>query len=308
MKPAARRARGQILALTLAAGAAVLLLHRVSGIAGLAPADFVAGGPDALEFCDPTNPRFLAVVARSSPVTLTLTTAQAARTGAETRVELTLRTASGKPIGRSDLATTAGEKMHLWLVDPTLRDFHRAIPQPGLVTGRWSFAFTPRAAGLYRIFVDFTPVVTAREIYASVDLAVAPRAAGPNPGEPGRTEPLGLTAERAGYHFILAPSAAPVYARQLLALQFTAERIGGGMVPLVATRGAFVHLIAFDEHRTGFANLADDARPGGVPPDPFHPGAAFRVTFADPGRYVLWSWFLLGGQEVAVPFSLQVLP
>ena len=88
----------------------------------------------------------------------------------------------------------------------------------------------------------------------------------------------------------------------------TGPTTGGGMVPLVAVKGAFVHLIAFDDHRTGFANLADEARPGGAPPDPFHPTATFRVTLADPGRYVLWSWFLLGGREVAVPFGLHVLP
>ena len=304
MKPAANRARRQILGITLAAAAAVLLLHLFPGISGLAPTDFVAGGPNALEFCDPTNPRFLPVVARTSPVSLTLTTARPARAGTESAVELTLRTATGKPIGRSELAATAGEKIHLWLVDPTLRDFQRAVPKPGFAPGRWTFAFTPQLAGVYRIFADFTPAVTAQEIYASVDLPVA--ASGASPAAP--RAPPGLSADRGGIRFALVPSATPVYARQPLALQFTAERAGGGMVPLVAAQGAFVHLIAFDDRRTGFANLTDEARPSGAPPNPFHPGASFRVTFADPGRYVLWSWFLLGSRETAVPFSLQVLP
>jgi len=304
MKPAANRARRQVIGLTLAAAAAVLLVHLFPGISGLVPSDFVAGGPNALEFCDPTNPRFLPVVARTSPVSLTLTTPRPARAGTESPVELTLRTATGKPIGRSELAATAGEKIHLWLVDPTLRDFQRAVPQPGLAPGRWTFAFTPELAGVYRIFADFTPAATAQEIYASVDLPVSSAAAAP----PGPRTPPGLSADRGRYRFALIPSATPVYARQPLMLHFTAERTGGGMVPLVATHGAFIHLIAFDGRRTGFANLADEARSGGMPPDPFHPGASFRVTFSDPGQYVLWSWFLLGGRETAVPFGLQVLP
>ena len=304
MNPGSSPAGKQILALTLAAAAALLLLHLLPGGSGLAPADFVAGGPDALEFCDPANPRFLPVVARTSPVTLALAATPPARRGEAAAVALTLRTASGKPIGRSDLAATAGEKMHLWLVDPTLRDFQRAVPRPESIPGRWHVAFTPRAAGLYRVFADFTPAVTGREMYVSADLPVGPAG---GPASPP-AEPLGLTAERAGTRFTLTPSAAPVYVRQPVALQWTAVRAGGGMVPLVAVQGAFVHLIAFDEGRTGCANLADEARPGGVPPDPFRPTASFRVTFADPGRYILWSWFQLGGREMAVPFRLQVLP
>jgi len=292
--------------LTLAAGAVLAVVHLFPGRSGLVPADFTAGGPDALEFCDPTNPRFLPVVARASPVLLELAAAKPAREGEEVRVTLALQTASGRPVGAADLRESAGGKLRLWLVDPALRDFRRAALRPEGAAGHWSFSFRPAAAGVYRVFADFTPAVTEREMYVSADLAVAAAASAPAGAAGGIAASWQPTATLAGFDFTFTPSRSPVYARQAVTLTMSISRAGGGMVPLVPLGGAFAQLVAFDGHRTGFANLAEDDPK--VPPDPFHPRANFRVTFADPGRYVLWSTFDLAGKEMSVPFGLTILP
>ena len=47
---------------------------------------------------------------------------------------------------------------------------------------------------------------------------------------------------------------------------------------------------------------------GSPPPDPFHPALSFRVTFPDPGHYVVWSQVSLNGQMILKAFPLDVQP
>ena len=114
---------------------------------GLSHLDFIPGGPDALQFCDPANPQFLPVVARSSPVTLLLQPATTPEEGQPVSVRLSLHTITGKPIGPADLLPTATQKILLLLVDPGLGDFQTAIPEPAATPGEWQFTMTPRRAG-----------------------------------------------------------------------------------------------------------------------------------------------------------------
>ena len=301
----------RVVMISLIAAVVLALVHFLPRAAGLAPADFVAGGPNSLEFCDPANPRFLAVATRESPVTMAIEAAPSPAPGRKAELRLTLRTSTGKPIGPDDLLSTAGARLNLLIVDPALEDFHHPEARPGAGPGTWLFFFVPRGGGPYRVFADFTPAATEREMYASADLPVNGTRLG---SDLNRRSALavrpGAAAARDGYRFTLGPSISPVYARQPLVLVFRAERIGGGMVPLLPVRGAFVHLVAFDQARTGFVNLRADKDNGGAPrpPDPFRPEISFRVTFSDPGQYVLWSWFNLAGREVAVAFGFEIRP
>ena len=64
-------------------------------------------------------------------------------------------------------------KLHLLLADPSLTDYQHVHPEPTKVAGEWSFVFTPKHGGIYRIFADFTPTATNRSLYSNVDLVVA---------------------------------------------------------------------------------------------------------------------------------------
>jgi len=58
------------------------------------------------------------------------------------------------------------------IADPTLTDYQHVHPEPTHAPGEWTFQFTPRFGGTYRIFADFTPVATNRSLYANADLVV----------------------------------------------------------------------------------------------------------------------------------------
>jgi hypothetical protein len=316
LSPASRRQIGLI-----TAGAALLLigLRFLPSGPRLTHMDFVLGGPGALEFCDPLNPRFLPVVARASPVTMTLDSAMPLTADGAEEMTLTLKTVTGKPIGPDDLLPTAAQKINLLAVDPSLEDFQAFPPQPGSRPGEWRFAFTPRRTGLYRIFADFTPAATGQEMYTSAEVPVT----GMEAMDPGSLARLGnrsqalraahagaqnvWVAEREGCRFTLQPPARPIRAREPFTLTFTAERLDGGPVGLQPLDGALVSLVAFDQNRTGFVNLhaskTDMAAPAGN-----SASLIFNVTIPDPGGYVIWSRLNLGGREINAPFRFEVMP
>jgi hypothetical protein len=316
----------------ITAGAAILLvgLRFLPSGPRLTHMDFILGGPGALEFCDPLNPRFLPVVARSSPVTMAVDSANPLTAGGTEEMTLTLNTVTSKPIGPDDLLATAAQKINLLAVDPSLEDFQAFPPQPGSRPGEWRFAFTPRRTGLYRIFADFTPAATGQEMYASAEVLVtgmepmgvermdsyeAPqRGALDRPasrssalGSMRSTSENSWVAEREGCRFTLQPPAAPIRAREPFELKFTAERLDGGPVTLQPLDGALVSLVAFDQNRTGFVNLHASATDGAAAAGP-SPSLVFTVTIPDPGRYVIWSRLSLDGREITAPFRFEVMP
>jgi len=282
--------------------------------------DFRVEGGNVIEMCDPANPQFIPVVTVRSPVAMTLVNSTApAVAGKEVRATLALKTASGKPIAPGDLLVMHTKKLHLLIVDPTLTDYQHVHPEPARAAGSWDFHFTPHRGGTYRIFADFTPIATGRGLYANAELEVAdeggrrpPGGGGstsdavPPPG--GRRPPLDLMTEVEGYHFVLEPSAQPVRARQPVDLKFTVTRPDGGPVPLEPVMGAFAHLVAFDDARSGFAHLHPMETDLLKPPDAVRPALAFKITIPRAGRYVIWSQVNLGGHEVFAPFWFDVAP
>src|SRR5213075_1482555 len=138
-----------------------------------------------------------------SPVTMALTTASAATAGQAVRATIKLQTSSGKPIAPEDLLIAHTRKLHLLIIDPTLTDYQHVHPEAGAERGTWTFSFTPRLGGTYRVFADFTPAATARGLYASADMAVS----GVSSHESRGVKPLPQQGtERDGYRFALAPA------------------------------------------------------------------------------------------------------
>jgi hypothetical protein len=320
------RQRRQIGLITLGAIGVFAFLRWLPTGTNLSHMDFRVDAKNPIDFCDPLNPQFIPVVAVPSPVTMTLQSG-AAVAGRELRASVRLQTASGKPIAPADLLVVHTERLHLLIADPTLTDYQHVHPTPGDIPGEWSFRFTPRRSGGYRVFADFTPAATARGLYASVDLAVAasPEAGSTSPaersgvvagteGDGGSGVPVlkgalsapALVEQRDGYAFRLQPGASPLRARTPLDLKFSIVHPGGGAVPMQPVMGAFAHLVAFDAARSGFAHLHPTQTDLLQPPDPRHPTLDFKITIPQPGRYVIWAQVNFAGREVFVPFWIEV--
>lgn len=264
--------------------------------------DFRMEGKGALEFCDPANPQFIPVVAVRSPVVVTLQADREPAREQELRFTLKLATASGKPVAPEDLIVAHTRKLHLLIVDPTLNDYQHVHPEPGRRAGEWVFTLTPQRAGTYRVFADFTPAATQRGLYASADFTV------PGPVATVVREP-NATAQAARFNFELVTP--PLFqAGKVADLKFRIESQGRDKVPvpLQPVMGAFAHLVAFDEARSGFAHLHPNETDLSRPPDALRPELNFKITIPSPGRYVIWAQVNLGGGEVFVPFWVDVAP
>lgn len=264
--------------------------------------DFRVEGKGAIEFCDPANPQFIPVVAARSPVVMTLQPDHAPARGEPVEFTLTLRTASGKPVGPADLVVAHTRKLHLLIVDPTLSDYQHVHPEPGRRDGEWQFTLTPRRSGAYRVFADFTPAATQRGLYAAADFTV--------PGTVAEVINAGNTTwQDRGFKFelVLPPV---LNAGKPADLKFRIQSPGAKKepVPLKPVMGAFAHLVAFDEARSGFAHLHPLETDLAKPPDALRPELNFKVTIPQPGRYVIWAQVDLGGSETFAPFWVDVLP
>ena len=278
LSPAQRR---QLLLLTLGALAVFVGFRWLPTGTNLNHGDFRMEGGNVLEFCDPAAPQFLPVTTARSPVTLTveplsLTSGEA--------VELTLRltTSTGKPIAPVDLLVAHTRKLHLMIVDPSVTDYQHLHPEPGETPGEWRVRFTPRLAGTYRVFADFTPAATARGLYASADLEVS--------GKASRSpEALNTTVERADFVFSLNAAKPEIRAREPANLTLAIRAADGAPVALGEIMGAFAHLVAFDRERTGFAHLHPMETDLAAPPDARTPELHFQVTIPEAGHYVTWA-------------------
>ncbi len=298
----AQARKRQVILLTVAALALYVAVRLLPAGSNVNHMDFRMEGKGVLEFCDPANPQFIPVVAVRSPIVMTLESEHAPAKDEPVEMTLTLRTASGKPIGPADLLVAHTRKLHLLVIDPTLTDYQHIHPEPGRREGEWKFSLTPGRAGLYRVFADFTPVATQRGLYASADFKVQ------GPVATVFANSSAIHQER-GYNFelVLPPA---LRAGQPTVLRFRIESQGAVKepVPLEPVMGAFAHLVTFDEARSGFAHLHPVESDLAQPPDAVHPVLSFKVTIPASGRYVIWAQVKIAGQEIFAPYWVDVLP
>jgi hypothetical protein len=267
------------------------------------------GSAAAIEFCDPSNPQFIPVVAMRSPVVMTVIPEGMPLKGSPVRGTVTLQTGSGKPIAAEDLLVTHTRKLHLLIVDESLEDYQHVHPDMGRERGTWEFVFTPQRMGHYRVFADFTPEATGRGLYASADLHIVSLTE-PPPTTPIRPGPVdgvwSASVTQGAYQFKLTAAGGAVQAGKPAELTLAVWRGDGAAVPMEPVMDALAHLVAFDETRSGFAHL----HPASSDLDPAsnqnRPTLRFTLTIPQAGRYVVWAQMNLAGQETFVPFWFEV--
>lgn len=296
------RTNRQVALITAGALALYLVVRLLPIGSSLNHMDFRTEGKGAIEFCDPANPQFIPVVSVRSPVVTFLQAEREPVRGQPATFTLTLRTASGKPVGPADLLIAHTRKLHLLIVDSTLEDYQHIHPEPGRRPGEWVFSLSPARSGPYRVFADFTPAATQRGLYASADFTVT------GPVATVVREPNVLV-QLAGFNFTLILPAS-FRAGQPADLKFRIESPGREKipVPLQPVMGAFAHLVAFDEARSGFAHLHPIENDLTKPPDAKRPELNFKITIPVPGRYVIWAQVNLEGHELFAPFWVEVRP
>ena len=257
--------------------------------------------PDGtIEYCATNHAGFLDLTRLKYPVDMNISTEGALAKGTENEVTLELLTPGGMTIAPHELAITHTEKMHVMVIDPSLKDYHHIHPQPEGISGKYKFKFTPKRAGAYRVFAEIVPLRTRRQVIATGTLEVA-----------GSEDDTGFERQTEsavdGIHFVLndVPEALRTgidYRFELNVLTSKGER-----VTLEDIMGAKGHMVAFDAERKGFAHMHPiDSILSLESTDSAESELAFLFNVPNPGWYRLFSQIQVNGKEVFGSFDLKV--
>lgn len=215
---------------------------------------------------------------------------------------LKLETSSGNRINWDAIAVSHTERIHAMVIGPELEDYHHVHPVPAGPPGEFLLSFTPRSSGQYRIFLDFIPLASGRRTLLAGDLSVAP-----SPGhQPLQRKPKALQADTHGFAFHLQPRSEQISAGEEVEYVLNVSRQDGSAPVLEPVMDSYAHLVVFDLPRSGFAHMHPldylEAKEPMLNPD-----LRFRMRAASAGLYRVWAQVRLEGQDIFVPFDLEVL-
>ncbi|MGK0177093.1 MAG: hypothetical protein ACJAYS_001028 [Lentimonas sp.] len=256
--------------------------------------------PDGtIEFCATNHAGFLDLTLLEYPVAMEISLVGKSAKGTEQEVTLELLTPGGMPIAPHELAITHTEKLHVMVIDPSLVDYYHVHPQPEGISGKYTFTFTPKRAGTYRILAEIVPLLTRRQVIASGTIDVEGLEDGISFER--RTE---STVDQV--HFVLndVPESMQTgidYRFELDVL--TAE---GNAVVLEDIMGAKGHMVAFDAERKGFAHMHPIDSVLSTEPGSSDSELAFLFNVPNPGWYRLFSQVQVEGRVVFGSFDLKI--
>lgn len=256
--------------------------------------------PDGtIEYCATNHAGFLDLTRLKYPVGMNILTEGTLVKGTENEVTLELLTPGGMTIAPHELAITHTEKLHVMVIDPSLEDYHHIHPRPEGISGKYTFKFTPKRAGTYRVFAEIVPLRTRRQVIATGTLEVA------GPEDKASFERQTKSAVD-GIHFVLnnVPKALQTgidYRFELNVLTSQGER-----VTLEDIMGAKGHMVAFDAERKGFAHMHPIDNILSPKSTDSNAELAFLFNVPNPGWYRLFSQVQVNGREVFGSFDLKV--
>jgi hypothetical protein len=252
---------------------------------------------DGLQSCGSGAAYFVDLQKLPFPVTVKLAADRAPAPGVESHYTLNLLTSDGQTLRPSELAVSQTRKLHLLVVDASLEDYQHIHPEPDGDTGDWTFSFTPHRPGPYRVYAQFIPSLSMREMIGETQIVV--------PGDSRPSVHRGLATYKDGDYVFNLTTPGPTLAPGADAtLTLSVQRADGGKVQLQPVMGTLAHLVAFDSSRDGVAHLHPTLT--GQETNPTHPELSFVINLAQPGHYRIWGQVELDGRELYVPFDIEV--
>jgi len=205
----------------------------------------------------------------------------------------------GKPLTPNDLNIVHTKKLHLLVIDPSLSDYQHIHPDVSNVPGEYTFDFTPLKNARYRVWANFIPASTGKELYESADI-----------GTPAKDKTIidktVLThATVDGYDFTLTLDE-PLKAGEADMASMIVTKDGKPFAQLQPILGAFAHMVGFSEnfksvmhvHPSGDEPTTEDARGG--------PKLEFHIEPEFKGFYKIFAQVRIDNKTIFVPFGVKV--
>ena len=205
---------------------------------------------------------------------------------------------AGKPLNFDDLRVVHTKQFHLLVVDPSLRDYHHLHPVASDKASEYSFTFTPKYSGAYRLWADVTPEATGQQTYAVATM-----------GRVANTVKVdtsaGLEADVAGLHATLVLQGALQQGEATLVSMHISKN-GEDFTLLEPVMGAFAHGVGFGQDYQSILHV----HPMGVEPkidrERGGPDLSFHVEPHTSGFVKFFVQVRVDGEDVFFPFGLHV--
>jgi hypothetical protein len=235
----------------------------------------------------------------SNSVKLELLPASPLIAGKTTQVTARLASVTDNtPLTLDDLKEAHTKKLHLLVVDPSLSDYHHIHPTP-TQNGEWTFDFTPKTNGSYRVWADVIPVATGKQEYVIADIGTSAT----QKAAITKTTIMSSTVE--GYTFTLALDGEPKAGAAVMG-NITITKDGKPFNQLEPVMGAFAHVVGFTEDYNSVLHV----HPMGKEPtsDTEHggPKLEFHIEPKKAGFVKLFAQVRIGSKDIFAPFGLTV--
>lgn len=219
------------------------------------------------------------------------------------RVRFRLVSPKGAAVTTQDLHTTHGEKLHALVLDPLFRDYQHLHPQPSGNDGEYTFEFTPRVSGPYRLWLDVMPVATGRTEFPIVDLMKIPRPIAKAPAPVAAIH----TATGDGWACELGVPGDNLVFEHTTQLSITVrDHAGTPVTRLQPLMGAFAHVVAFaDDFQTIFHIHPIGPMPGAE--DLGGPKIEFQIRPTQPGWLRIYAQFSIADKVHVAAFAVKVV-
>ncbi len=207
----------------------------------------------------------------------------------------------GTPLNEAELAVVHTRKLHMFVVDDSLQDYHHIHPVPTGVPGEFAFAFTPKTQNGYRAWAEFTP---AKTMQLERSFSLMPYA-GIRPTMPAKPH------TQAGAGGLTAQWSTDEPLRNQTDSIISIELMDGAGKPvtnLEPVMGAYAHLVGFSAdrkemvhcHPLGEEPKKDTARGG--------PALRFHITPTFDGPVQFYLQVKQAGKDVFIPIAQRILP
>lgn len=201
--------------------------------------------------------------------------------------------ATGLPLSEDELAVVHTEKLHVFIVDDSLKDYRHIHPQPTGEPGVFACSFTPETSNGYSAWTEVTPLTDNQTYQLKCDLPSAT-----NRHIPPRVR-ANQSAQRDGMHFEWKSETLRQDAPCIVEVSAT-DAHGRPVADLEPVMGARAHLVGFSADGRSLVHT--------------HPleGDPSRLRFhVEPERAGAMQFYLQvrrHGEDIYIPFGQHVLP
>lgn len=209
------------------------------------------------------------------------------------------RTDNNSPVTLQDLKEVHTSKLHLLIIDPSLKEYHHVHPEEGAQPGEYTFNFTPTAS-YFRVFADVTTIGSDQNHFI-------PGVLGVKPGEKATIDTV-TRFESSGdnVNAVLSFDGKLTAGAMVTGTLRFVDSTGAPVKNLEPVMGAFAHIVAFSQDLSHVLHVHPLGTEPSSPSDRGGPDLQFHFEPEAQGFVRLYAQIKVAGKDIFIPFGFRV--